>query len=150
MGSTATPFVTENLFVSRLRAAREQVEAPPFALLLNGVLLRVGHGRDPGVDGGAHHKSPLVDAAQASRLHLWRARQSTQGGVGGHGRTEEEHRRAPLCFVAHATHVSSTPLRRAQYRFAEFTPGGDVRQAMDSGANLARDGQGGACKICHL
>ena len=69
-GSAATPFVAEDVLVSCQRAAREQVGAQPFDLLLDGVLLRVGHGRDPGVNGGPHHKSPLVDATQANGLHL--------------------------------------------------------------------------------
>ncbi len=102
-----------HLSAARLaRTAREQMGVKTFELLLDGVLLRVGHGRDSDVDGCPHHKSPLVEAAQATRLHLWRVRQTTQVGVGGHGPTGSERRSAPLCFVAHATHVSSTRLRR--------------------------------------
>ena len=66
----AAPFVAEDVFVSRLRAAREQVGAETLDLLLDGVLLRVSDGRDPGVNGSPHHKAPLVDATQANRLHL--------------------------------------------------------------------------------
>jgi hypothetical protein len=65
-----SPFVAEDVFVSRLRAAREQVGAETLDLLLDGVLLRVGDGRGPGVHGGPHHKAPVVDAMPAHRLHL--------------------------------------------------------------------------------
>src|SRR5436309_12113966 len=92
-GGAAAPFVAEDVFVSRLRAAREQAGAQPLDLLLDGVLLRVGQGRSPGVDGAPHHKSPVVDATQADRL--WRTRQTIPGGVGGTVPTDQGRRRAP-------------------------------------------------------
>jgi hypothetical protein len=106
---TATHFVAEDMFVSHGLATREQTGAQPVNLLLDGVLLRVGHGRDPNIDGSPHHKPPVVSAARGGRLQ---PRPTTPAGVGGRDPAGQERRSAPRCYVAHANPFSSTPPSR--------------------------------------